>query len=98
MQYEKEWKEKERQEILKLEKENPKWQEELLGSFIAVPPKESDRKDSKDNSMRTAYILMAVCGLGGLVANGFAGLLVGVGVGFAITSLVYISKEGAKHL
>ncbi len=41
---------------------------------------------------------MSLCGFVGLLVNGFSGLLIGAGVGFAITAVVYIAQDGARNL
>ncbi len=47
----------------------------------------------KDNSMKTAYLVMGFCGVVGLLLDGFSGFIKGVMFGFAITAIVLISQK-----
>jgi len=67
---------------------------ELFGN----PAAHSSQNQKKDTSMKTSYLVMGLCGFAGLVMGGPIGALVGAGVGYAITALVFIAQDGAKNL
>lgn len=54
-------------------------------------------KVSKDNSMKTAYIVVVFCMFIGFLTNGFGGAIVGAAFGFAAMVIVSIAQEVTKN-
>lgn len=56
------------------------------------------KEEENDDSMSHAYRAMGLCGVIGFIAKGLEGLFLGIALGFAITSFVFICKNGSDSL
>ncbi|MBP6879919.1 MAG: hypothetical protein KBF62_02330 [Candidatus Pacebacteria bacterium] len=50
----------------------------------------------KDTSIKTACLVMGLCGFVGLLIFGLEGLIRGIMFGFLATTVVFISQEATK--